>query len=110
MGGMFGESKYDILKKLPTHLVPKSALVRHPSTKAQILSTIEKNGLRFPLIFKPDIGERGFRVERINSAAEVEGYRLKMNSDFIIQELVDLPLEYGIFYTRFPQQEKGTRS
>jgi hypothetical protein len=107
MGGMFGESKYDILKKLPSQYVPKSALIRFPSTTAEILATIERNGLAFPLIFKPDLGERGFKVERINCADDVEHYRLKMNFDFIVQELVDLPLEYGIFYTRFPHQEKG---
>lgn len=26
----------------------------------------------------------------------------------MVQELVDLPLEFGVFYTRFPQQEKGS--
>jgi hypothetical protein len=108
MGGMFGESKYDVLTKLPPRYVPKSVLVRFPSTSAEIQSTIEKNGMRFPLIFKPDIGERGFMVERINCEDDVEKYRFKMNFDFIIQELVDLPLEYGIFYTRFPNQERGT--
>jgi hypothetical protein len=107
MGGMFGESKYDILKKLPSHYVPNCALIRFPSTREEILSTIKKNDLRFPLIFKPDLGERGFMVERIDSENDIESYRLKMKFDFIIQELVDLPLEYGIFYTRFPHQEKG---
>jgi len=107
MGGMFGESKYDILKKLPSQYVPNCALIRFPSTMAEILSTIKKNDLRFPLIFKPDIGERGFMVERINCDSDIEKYLLKMKFDFIIQELVDLPLEYGIFYTRFPHEEKG---
>lgn len=107
MGGMFGESKYDILTKLPSRYVPKSALVRVPSTKDQILETIDRHKLTFPLIFKPDLGERGFMVERINCEADIDTYLLQMKFDFIIQELVNLPHEYGIFYMRFPNREKG---
>ncbi len=107
MGGMFGESKYDVLKKVPSQYIANSALIRVPSTKEEILYTIKKHNLGFPLIFKPDIGERGFMVERINSEDDIDKYLLKMKFDFIIQELIDLPLEYGIFYMRFPNQEKG---
>jgi hypothetical protein len=107
MGGMFGESKYDILKKLPSEYVPNCALVRYPATREEIMVAIKKNDLRFPLIFKPDLGERGFLVERIDSEDDIDNYLLKIKFDFIIQELIDLPLEYGIFYTRFPRHEKG---
>lgn len=107
MGGMFGESKYDVLCKVPSQYTPKSALVQAPSTKKEILSTIRKHDFQFPLIFKPDIGERGFMVERINSESEIDNYLQRMKFDFIIQDLVDLPLEYGVFYTRFPNRERG---
>jgi len=43
----------------------------------------------------------------VDSDREIDSYLLRMKVDFIIQELVDLPLEYGIFYTRFPRHEKG---
>jgi len=107
MGGMFGESKYDVLKKVPSQYIANSALIHVPSTKEEILNTIKKHSLGFPLIFKPDLGERGFMVERINSEDDIDKYLLKMKFDFIIQELIDLPHEYGIFYTRFPHQQKG---
>ncbi len=107
MGGMFGESKYEVLKKVPSQYIANSALIGVPSTKEEILYTIKKHNLGFPLIFKPDIGERGFMVERINSEDDIDKYLLKMKFDFVIQELIDLPLEYGIFYMRFPNHEKG---
>jgi len=107
MGGMFGESKYDVLCKLPSRYIPRSAVVRVPSTKNEILNIIREHHFQFPLIFKPDLGERGFMVERINCEDDIDKYLLKMKFDFIIQDLVDLPLEYGIFYTRFPDREKG---
>lgn len=107
MGGMVGESKYDVLKKIPQHLVPKSLLVKQPSTKEEILQQMLHNGLSFPVIFKPDLGERGFMVKRIHDEADIEQYLQEMKFDFIVQEFVDLPLELGVFYTRIPHQENG---
>jgi hypothetical protein len=107
MGGMFGESKYEILKKLPSKFIPKTVLIHAPATRQQIVQAINEEDMRYPLIFKPDIGERGFMVQRIDNERDIEKYLQKMKFDFIIQELVDLPLEYGIFYTRFPRLEKG---
>jgi hypothetical protein len=107
MGGMFGESKYDVLKKVPPQYTPISVLVAPSSSKDQILRVLENSGLRFPVIFKPDLGERGFMVQRINNKVEVDQYIQSMKHPFIIQELIDLPLEFGVFYMRFPQWPKG---
>lgn len=30
-----------------------------------------------------------------------------MKHDFLVQELIELPLEFGVFYLRFPHQDKG---
>lgn len=107
MGGMFGESKYEVLKKVPVQYVPVTILVDPSAGKSKILRLMHGSGLRFPVIFKPDLGERGFMVQRINSEAEVESYLMKMKYPFIIQELIDLPLELGVFYLRFPQWING---
>ena len=107
MGGMFGESKYDVLTKVPPQYTPVSILVDPSSGQDQILQLLENSGLRFPVIFKPDLGERGFMVQRINNKAEMDHYLKSMRYPFIIQELIDLPLEFGIFYMRFPQWSKG---
>jgi hypothetical protein len=107
MGGMFGESKFDVLQLIPAHLIPKTIRVRQPCTMVLLLDLIEKNKFRFPLIFKPDIGERGFMVRRINNGDDVVLYLKDMNHDFLIQELVDAPLEFGVFYSRLPSVEKG---
>jgi hypothetical protein len=107
MGGMFGESKYEVLKKLPVQYRPVTILVNPSAGKNEILWLMKENGLRFPVIFKPDLGERGFMVQRINDEAAVANYLTKMKYPFIIQELVDLPLEFGVFYLRFPQWSKG---
>jgi hypothetical protein len=106
MGGMFGESKYDVIKKIPQVYVPKTLLIKIPASKAEVLNEIRANELSFPLIFKPDLGERGYLVKKIKTEQQVEQY-LDHRVNFLIQEFIDLPLEFGVFYTRFPNEPNG---
>jgi hypothetical protein len=107
MGGMFGESKYDVLIKIPQHYTPNSIRLSFNSTKEEVLNELIKSNLHLPIIFKPDLGERGFMVKRISNENDIDAYLKKIKIDFIAQELVGLPLEFGVFYTRFPKQENG---
>lgn len=107
MGGMFGESKFDVLKKIPEKYVAKTIRVSAPASKETVINTLEQNGIQLPAIFKPDLGERGFMVSRIESENDIGSYLSVMKFDFLVQELVTLPLELGVFYTRFPNQEHG---
>jgi len=107
MGGMFGESKFDILKKIPADNSLRFALVKLPSSVDQVLDTVHQLGLNFPVIFKPDLGERGFMVRKIKSREDVVDYLNEVKQDFIIQEFASLPFEAGVFYTHFPNEEDG---
>lgn len=107
MGGMFGESKYDVLKKVPSQYTPVTVLVQMPCKKDEVLRMLQQEGLQLPVIFKPDLGERGFMVKKINTELDIEHYLSKMKYNFLVQELVDLPLEFGVFYLRFPHETNG---
>ena len=107
MGGMFGESKYDVLKKVPSRYSAATTFIKTPCGKKEIISKMEHQGLKLPVIFKPDLGERGFMVQRINTESDIENYLSRMKHPFVIQELVDLPLEFGVFYLRYPSQHRG---
>src|SRR6478735_8894861 len=107
MGGMMGESKFDVLKLVPDELKPKTLLAKFPSTTEEVYEQMRMNGLPFPVIFKPDLGERGWMVRKIESQKDIDAYLQEIKIDFIIQELVDLPLEFGVFYVRIPNEEKG---
>ena len=50
MGGMFGESKYDILKKIPAAVTPISILIQTPTTSHAVADAIKNADLKFPLI------------------------------------------------------------
>lgn len=107
MGGMFGESKYDILKTIPPEFIAKSALITLPTSRQEVLRQIEMMGLKFPIILKPDLGERGWMVERIHTEDDIDHYLSRVKLDFIIQECIDMPLEFGVYYRRFPSEQTG---
>lgn len=107
MGGMFGESKFDCLKKVPAAVRPRMLLVKSPASSDQVIQIIRESNLNFPLIFKPDLGERGWMVRKIRNESDIDLYLKAIRIDFIIQEFVDLPLEFGVFYVRYPNESKG---
>ncbi len=107
MGGMFGESKYEVLKKIPGQYIPKTILIAANTSRQYVLEAIAKNNFQFPVIFKPDVGERGFMVKKIKSEHDIDSYIAQLPFPFLVQEFVDRPLEFSIFYTRFPQDNEG---
>ncbi|MEZ4946782.1 MAG: hypothetical protein R2804_14695 [Cyclobacteriaceae bacterium] len=106
-GGMFGESKFSVLKKVPATCQPKSILIKHPVTANDLIQTLNKEGFSFPVIFKPDLGERGWMVKKIKSEKDVHDYVVKAKWDFIVQDYVNLPLEFSVYYARHPEEENG---
>jgi hypothetical protein len=107
MGGMFGESKYDVLKKIPAQYIPKTILIKLPASTQEVLKQLMEDGFSLPVIFKPELGERGFMVKRIRTEDDIRQYLEKIKVNFLVQQLVGLPLEFGVFYTRFPSSQKG---
>lgn len=99
-GGMCGFSKYESFKLLPPSVIPTTILLENESySESQIGDLLNKYDLSFPLIVKPDQGERGFlvfKVDTIRELTETLGNKtLKLN--FLIQEYIDTPLELGLF-------------
>lgn len=107
-GGMFGESKYEILRTVPTTVVARSALMAPSATRTEVLARMRELDLTLPVIFKPDIGERGWMVKRINTEEDIDEYLSTIRTTFIVQELIDLPFEFGVFYRRYPNETSGT--
>ncbi len=107
-GAMMGASKYKILSMFPEPFRPVT--IFNPSGENRIAHAeqeIKKFGLSFPLIVKPDLGERGLLVELIHNMDELRQYLQANVIDILIQEYVSLPEECGIFYVRKPSEDKG---
>lgn len=106
-GGFYGEKKTDILPYLPPEYLPTTIFVDKVSTYPQIVDLISEGGLAFPIIVKPNVGERGTDVEKVISEIQLKQYIERMNEDFLIQEFVDYPIELAVLYSRLPSQKRG---
>ncbi len=107
LGGFVGESKKNILQKIDSSYLPKTIYCKNEYNFQKVISLIESAEMVFPLIAKPDVGERGSNVEKVNNLAELKNYIHKITEDFIIQSYVDFEIELGVMYYHFPN---GTQS
>lgn len=106
-GGTGMESKYNTLMKLPAELRPKTILIKPGEDVSLVKIKLNEAQISFPLIAKPDVGYRGLLVKKIKTEKELFDYLRKYKLDFLVQELIDLPVEAGLLYYRFPDEEKG---
>ena len=79
-GGFYNSSKYKYLSALPKEWIPRTQLNGF-------------NTLNFPLVVKPDNGQRGKGVQLIAGPTN-----LSIKTDWLFQEYCTLPKECGIFY------------
>lgn len=107
LGGFYGESKTEILKLIEPAYLPKSIFVRKLGQLDLVLKEMHEIKLLFPVVAKPDIGERGNKVAVIASLKELQCYERSCSSSYIIQEFVDFEIELGVLYSRMPNALKG---
>jgi len=60
-----------------------------------------------PVIAKPDRGVVGIGVRKIFSLKALEALLEIIPCDYMLQEFSDYPLEYGIFYCKYPNEDMG---
>ncbi len=104
---MFFESKQKIFDLIPREYYPATIYVEVSDDILIIKQKIKSAGIDYPLIAKPDRGERGWCVLKIESENELDDYNRKMPVPFIIQAYIDYPLEFSIFYFRKPGSVRG---
>ncbi|XOV92445.1 MAG: hypothetical protein ACFHWX_19855 [Bacteroidota bacterium] len=103
-GGMRGEKKSDIYQLIPKKYLPKTKLFQK-NEKSEARRYASQLG--FPFIVKPDIGERGTWVEKIENEHDLSRYMDLCPVPYLIQELIEYPLELGVFYIRYPGEKNG---
>lgn len=106
-GGFIMESKKAIYNLIPQQYYPKTELIKERTAANEIQKTILDSGIKYPFIAKPDIGLRGSAVKKIHNEAELQSYNNKANFDYLVQDLIPFEKEVGIFYVRYPNEEKG---
>ncbi|RMG18472.1 MAG: hypothetical protein D6730_22800 [Bacteroidetes bacterium] len=107
-GGLYGDAKIDILNLIPTAYKPRTCHVGRNKSKAEIRQLLQQYGIGYPLIAKPNVGERGFWVEKIDDEAGLWHYlRSHPQVDLLVQEYVHYPEEVSVLYYRFPGEQRG---
>jgi membrane protein DedA with SNARE-associated domain len=114
-GGFVGESKDEIYNSLTRVEPARKHILRHAKicisqrlskrlAAAAIL--IVTNDLSFPLIAKPDRGERGKGVTIVRDRRELVDAIRSADQDLILQEYFD-GVEASVFYYRLPTSKRG---
>ena len=111
--GFFGESKVDILDKLSLtsskfvasyRFLPPNSYI---SERLNLVKDfIQAEDLNWPVILKPDIGQRGQGVALVYNEQEVLNY-LESHSEALIVQKYIAGAEYSVFYIRHPESKTG---
>ena len=109
-GGTVGESKSEILARLPDQwTIPYAVIEGAPeSSRIDALERIRlERGWSYPLIMKPDVGQRGVGVKLVRGIDDARAYFAQANGLVILQPYHSGPFEAGVFYYRFPGWQRG---
>lgn len=114
-GGFVGESKNDIYAILANSENAKAALLSHlllhqtngAETNFDLARTFMRaHDLSFPVVLKPDRGERGKGVVILHTDNELQNYLTRAEDDLILQEFFG-GVEASVFYYRYPDETNG---
>lgn len=106
-GGFVMERKKDVNSLLPGDSHPFTLYFETGTPFNEISERIQHTSLKFPVIAKPDYGERGIAVKKIETETELREYAAHMPVSFLVQQFIPYENEVGIFYYRIPGEPKG---
>lgn len=109
-GGVVGESKFEILNRLPAASIVPSALIPAAARGdriAQLQEIMRTLRWSFPLILKPDVGQRGAAVKLVRSVEDATAYLAANPAAVLAQVYHPGPCEAGVFYYRLPNDTVG---
>lgn len=114
-GGLWGESKSQGLALFGAtgqrFLPPFATIDCHPGADRlrAALTAMSDHQISFPVVGKPDRGYQGWGVRLLHAPAELADYLSRQPDDaqVMLQALIDMPGEAGIFYIRRPEDKHG---
>lgn len=108
--GFDGEGKREMYEQLPTGLYPKTVYLQPSLSFDAVKKAVKDNGFTYPFCVKPDTGLKGFLFRKVDEEEKLRLYHQKMPVEYLVQELIEAPLEVSVFYYRHPAKEKGVIS
>lgn len=110
-GGFIGESKHAILTALagagdavaPHRLIEAGP---PPDRLAALDAALGAIGVDYPIVLKPDVGQRGAGVRVVRDRDAAARYLAEVGGPVIAQAFAP-GLEFGVFYVRHPAEPRG---
>lgn len=94
-------------EQLPKRYYPRTIYI-DPTLKFESLKAeVKAAGFQYPILAKPDVGMKGMLMRKINNEDQLKYYHSKVQVDYIIQDMIELPMEFSVFHIRYPGEEKG---
>lgn len=105
---MDGEPKKEMYDLLPAELYPTTLNALPTDDLGVLKQRIKDAGINYPFIVKPEIGGQGILFRKIDNENELKHYHSLVPVEYIVQQMVQYPMEVSVFYIRHPKAEKGT--
>ena len=105
--GLEGETKQEMYLQLPIESYPETLYVKAGEDILQVINRLKNSSIKYPFIVKPEIGMQGLLFRKIIDEAMLFKYHSPIPFDYLIQQLVNLPIEISVFHIRYPRQLKG---
>lgn len=112
-GGMIGESKLAVLEtlqRIAPDFTAEAVAVSGRSRaerRAAFQRLMKERSWTYPVVIKPDIGQRGSGVRKVSNLEAAEECLKADGFVRIVQRYVPGPGEAGIFYYRRPEEPQG---
>ena len=106
-GGFEGEGKKEMYDQLPPGSFPKTVYVQKEDSFHCVLQSIKTNGFTYPFCVKPEVGMKGLLFRKVNKESQLKLYHEQVPVAYLVQELVEYPIEVSVFYYRYPDKESG---
>jgi hypothetical protein len=106
-GGFEGVSKKEMYDQLPAWCYPKTFFVKAGQSSEEIKRVIQTECFTYPFVVKPDVAMQGVLFRVIKNEDEWQRYHAAVPVDYLIQAYIELPLEFSVFYIRYPGEAKG---
>lgn len=106
-GGFEGEGKKEMYDLLPKKYLPKTIYIQPTMPFEKVKEAVAENGFAYPFCVKPEVGMKGLLFRKVDKEDLLKTYHEQIPFEYLIQELIEYPIEVSVFYYRYPNKDKG---
>ncbi len=106
-GGFEGEGKKEMYDLLPEYSYPKTIYISKNDPYEKVIQLVRQHNFIYPFCVKPEVGMKGLLFRKVDKEEHLRYYHENVPLDYLVQELIEYPIEASVFYYRFPDSTKG---